>query len=53
MEQLAIHKETGRVITQDEFNVTARFVRLLVLLEILEKHTAFDIIVKSFDHIFV
>lgn len=53
MRELALHIETGKVVTQDEFNIVARMVGFLVKLDVLEKQSAFDIIMKSFDHIFV
>jgi hypothetical protein len=53
MNVLVIHQETGRIITTQEYRVVTQFVALLVKLDILDKHHAFDIIMESFDRIFV
>lgn len=53
MNELIIHQETGRVITLQEYRIVTNFTALLVKLNVLDKYSAFDIIIKSFDKIFV
>lgn len=53
MDEIYIHQETGRVITVQEYRVVAFMVQLLVKLDVMKPKPAFDIIMRSFDKIFV